>query len=47
MSEKNVYNAKESGIDSHRTLTASQNLDQLLNIKMNENQIKLLEKKQQ
>ena len=34
--------AKENGIDSHLTLIASQNLDQLLNIKMNENQQNLL-----
>ncbi|WP_174879802.1 aspartyl-phosphate phosphatase Spo0E family protein, partial [Metabacillus niabensis] len=28
--------AKENGIESHLTLIASQNLDELLNIKMNE-----------
>lgn len=38
--------AKENGIDSHRTIIASQNLDQLLNIKMNEIQANQLEEKQ-
>ncbi|MBO1512614.1 Spo0E family sporulation regulatory protein-aspartic acid phosphatase [Metabacillus sp. BG109] len=37
--------AKENGIDSHLTLIASQNLDQLLNIKMNEKSAKLTKKK--
>ncbi|MGM7720042.1 aspartyl-phosphate phosphatase Spo0E family protein [uncultured Metabacillus sp.] len=37
--------AKENGIDSHRTLIASQNLDLLLNIKMSEDQKNVLDKK--
>ncbi|KKI93974.1 hypothetical protein WQ54_00030 [Bacillus sp. SA1-12] len=36
--------AKENGIDSHPTLIASQNLDQLLNIKMSEDQKNVFEK---
>lgn len=36
--------ARENGIGSHQTLIASQNLDQLLNIKMNEKQASFLDK---
>ncbi|UGB32307.1 aspartyl-phosphate phosphatase Spo0E family protein [Metabacillus sp. B2-18] len=37
--------AKEDGISSHRTLVASQNLDELLNIEMNKNNPSPLNKK--
>lgn len=37
--------AKEDGIDSHRTLIASQHLDELLNMKMFDNQHPLHEEK--
>ncbi|WP_226668375.1 aspartyl-phosphate phosphatase Spo0E family protein [Metabacillus litoralis] len=37
--------AKEDGLDSHRTLIASQHLDELLNLKMNESQHHVMEEK--
>ncbi|OAS86740.1 MULTISPECIES: aspartyl-phosphate phosphatase Spo0E family protein [Metabacillus] len=43
--KKMLITAKENGIDSHLTLIASQNLDQLLNIKMNKKSVKLTKKR--